>query len=160
MEYINGLEKMLKCSYYDIDDGYFFTPDFGCKYDNESNKLGNNLTFLIPINSFRINKLTDIQIEMLIKKVNSATISELKNNFSIYFALIDKAFLNKVKNGETTYYPNFPYILKFICFNKTQKNWQIIKKYNISKIIDEQNAYNDINKFIKNKAIANNKFKQ
>jgi len=152
IEYSSALDHVLKCAYIGINDGYFSTPDNGCIYDNKQNKLGNGLTYLIPNKPFDIHKMSDNAITNEIRRINSLTATELKNDFEIYIALVEKKYLKMDLNGELAYYPCYPYILKLIHYNKTFRCWCFIKEYNIKEIRDEQDAYQNIRNLINAKS--------
>lgn len=112
-----ALDKLLKCDMYDIREGHYRIPDYGCVYApiNE-NILGNADIILIPITKFfdtdNVEKKCSGDIDCLketYEQINSLTIDEIKSNFNSIIFLIENKFLKNTPKLDQSYNPTIPY---------------------------------------------------
>lgn len=112
------LDQILVCDNFDIRDGYYQIPDYGCTYDNKINKLGNANVIIIPktekfqTNLIESHCLDDMDcLKDVYKNISSLTMKEFKNNFNAIIFIIDKRFLKKTPSLDQAFNAEMPYII-------------------------------------------------
>lgn len=160
------LDKLLHCDKFDIREGYYQIPDYGCIYNPTiNNNLGNANVLLFPrnnqFNTFEIDKKCNGDYECL-KKIYSdiynLSISELKENFNALIFIENKEYLENTPNLDKPYNAKTPYIIN--SYQLENGKWSKGKQFNVNNEENEIEIWqnNLINDFIVDtKIVLNNK---
>ncbi|MDR2204877.1 MAG: hypothetical protein LBE36_01790 [Flavobacteriaceae bacterium] len=146
-----ALEQLLKCDKFDIREGHYRIPDYGCVYAPENeNKLGNADVVLIPVTELfdtdGIDKKCNGNIDCLNEiyaQINALTIDEIKNNFNAIIFIVNKKHLKKNSHLDQPYNPTMPYeITPYIL---KERRWTIGIPYKVKddESLSSENKWTD-----------------
>ena len=148
------LEKLLFCDKFDVRDGFYQIPDYGCLYNNTTNKLGNADVIIIPkTTKFQTNVvdskcLDDIDcLNKIYADINKLSIKEFKNNFDAAIFIINKRDLKSTQDLDQPYNPKMPYkINSYLLKNNFWEEGEKIEVNNDNDITKEKIGKNKLYK--------------
>lgn len=162
------LDKLLHCDKFDIREGYYQIPDYGCMYNpTVNNDLGNANVLLFPIknqfNTLNIDKKCNGDYDCLktiYSDIYNLSITEIKENFNALIFIENKEYLESTPSLDKPYNAKIPYII-----NSYQLKNGIWIKGKIFKVNNEENEIDNwqnnlINDFLEDSKVVLNKKSQ
>lgn len=143
------LDVLLSCgefAYFESDrlptKSYYRIPYYGCPYyENDSfNNLGWADIILIPKRNYEkdFSNINDYaKIDSSTTTVSKMPPDELQKKFRPVIFLIEKKYLQYMKNAEINYYPKLPYIKKLFIYKSDLKGWILSDSIEIHNELDD-----------------------
>ncbi|MCF6350650.1 MAG: hypothetical protein L3J23_06405 [Flavobacteriaceae bacterium] len=140
-----NFDNVLKCEKYGYD-GTASIADYGCLYEpKRNNTYGNIVFYLIPKKGIKkhlkkVDKLFEEgdkydKWEKEGERINSMSITGIKNEFYIYLSLIDKKYLEHTPNLDASYNikqnkgDNYKFKTELYTFNDKMQIWELLDSF-------------------------------
>ncbi|WP_148639185.1 hypothetical protein [Aquimarina longa] len=149
-----NFDNIIKCEKYGYD-GTASIADYGCLYNPKGNNTyGNIAPYLIPKIGIKkhLQKVDELfkegdkydKWEKEGERINSLSVSDIKEEFYIYLSLIDKKYLEHTSNLDASYNikrseeKDYKFTTQWFTFNNSIKSWQLLNSFETSPSTDRK----------------------